>query len=221
MIFGFVNVNVNVNVAAGGVLFWKFAPEVSRAVGAAGLTQWGAGQRSMLRRCVALGTDWLWLHHTPGSSSECVDPPTLGTLRDREAGRQVPELLPAADPSSRRVHPMGVATVTVFCIFFWDWPEPLCSVQLMSEAQARLETCSSGGGRLIGIEEQQQQQRRHGALQQTRSSGAGAAEEARRWCQSWLEKHKGSSLEKVTYAYYLQHFLLYSHLRLKVYVIYI
>ena len=174
----------------------------------------------MLRRCVALGTDRLWLQHTHGSSSECVDPPTLCTLRDREAGRQVPALLPAADPSSRRVHPMGVATVTVFScsFFFWDWPETLCSVQLMSAAQARLETCSSGGDRLIGIEEQR---RRHGALQQRRSSGAGAAEEARRWCQGWLEKHKGSSLEKVTYAYYLLHCLRYCHLRLKVYVIYI
>lgn len=129
------------------------------------------------------GAAWHW---APTGSDCCstlmtsvVNGPDTWHIRRPRRSPSVRALLPAADRGFTPRTPRGVATVTAFCIFFFEWLLPLWSVQLMSEtlAQAVSERFSgnvqTGRGNLdwgtarsaaadAVPEQQEQQQRRHG-----------------------------------------------------------
>lgn len=132
----------------------------------------------MLRRCVALGTDWLWLlQHTHDFSCEWP----------RHLAHSAAEKKPVSPGTATCCRPRFYAAYTQGCrycdrllhFFFFEWLLPLWSVQLMSEtlAQAVSERFSgnvqTGRGNLdwgtarsaaadAVPEQQEQQQRRHG-----------------------------------------------------------
>lgn len=79
-------------------LLWKAIAEARCFTASATFTQREAGQHSMLRRCVALGTLWHWRHHTHDFCPGCFPPPNFAHFAARE---RTP--LPAAVQAYSRV----------------------------------------------------------------------------------------------------------------------
>lgn len=176
----------------------------------------GAGQCSMLRRCVALGTDWLWLHHT--YVTVVVNGPDTWHIWRARSSRQSGHCYLLQTVLAPRT-PMGVATVTVFCI----WTE--CS---------RFDRCSYFQSHLLKLFRTVWKRadwsgnldwgaaRSAAADTVPGAAAAAAAGEARMWCQKTDQKNKDSSLVKVICPLFVQQLLLFlsrAYLHLKVYLI--